>query len=357
MRVSNTTTSSSSPVRPSTSNTVSLSTSSGSLTSTIPSGSASLIVETLTEPNGPIVTVTLPTSASITGLETLTISGSTLTVEPISITSSLSSTPSASTSNVETFTEPDGSSVAFTLPPGSTLTGLQTITTDGQTLTIQPVPTSVTIASTMTTVPASLSIEPFTETPVTGNMWLTTTGNDHSTTIVPVILPCPTCEPEIVWNVPEIPNVDFTWPTVPQLPEFHLPCVKIFGITLVRLQQLFKLIGLQRNPKRACCPPSVDCTNCDLELNVGFRQFKHCKSDVIHSREYRLFSIALFDDIALFDSITLFHTLSHTLFDNIVLFNSTADAHILIHSDHHNSRADCDRVRKLLCLDIDNHAL
>jgi hypothetical protein len=64
---------------------------------------------------------------------------------------------------------------------------------------------------------------------------------------------------------------------------------------------------LQRNPKRACGSPSVDYTNCDVDLNVGLWQLKHCKPDVIHSREYRHFIIALSDDIALFD----------TLFDNI----------------------------------------
>ncbi|KFZ10750.1 hypothetical protein V501_05054 [Pseudogymnoascus sp. VKM F-4519 (FW-2642)] len=195
-----------------------------------------LIIQTLTEPNGLVVTLIVPTSASVTGLETLTISGSTLTVEPISITSSVFSTPFTSTSNVETFTEPNGSSVVLTLPPSSTLTGLQTVTTDGQTLTIQLVPTPTTsdiITATMTTVPAGLSIKPYTDTPVTGNMWLTTTGSDHSTTIVPIILPCLTCELEIVWNLLEVPDVEFSWPTFPQLPKFHLPYVKIFGITIV----------------------------------------------------------------------------------------------------------------------------
>ncbi|KAH8745943.1 hypothetical protein F5882DRAFT_387462 [Hyaloscypha sp. PMI_1271] len=81
--VSNTTTSSSGPVGLSTPNTASLSTVSSSLTSTRPCGSASLIVQTLTEPGECFVTLTLPTSASVTGLETLTISSSILTVEPV----------------------------------------------------------------------------------------------------------------------------------------------------------------------------------------------------------------------------------------------------------------------------------
>ncbi|PMD16941.1 hypothetical protein NA56DRAFT_282650 [Hyaloscypha hepaticicola] len=58
--VSKTTTSSSGPVGLSTSNTVSLSTASSSLTSTTPYGSASLIVQTLTEPGESFVTLTLP---------------------------------------------------------------------------------------------------------------------------------------------------------------------------------------------------------------------------------------------------------------------------------------------------------
>ena len=76
-----------------------------------------------------------------------------------------------------------------------------------------------------------VSIQPYTGI-LTTNSWLTTTGSDSSTTIVPVILPCPTCEPEIVWNTPEIPDVEFSWPEEPHLPSFHLPCIKIFGIVI-----------------------------------------------------------------------------------------------------------------------------
>ncbi|RAO67474.1 uncharacterized protein BHQ10_003486 [Talaromyces amestolkiae] len=410
------------PVRPSSPDTASLSRSSSSLISTKPNGSTSLIIQTVTEPNGPVVTVTLPASASITGLETLTISSSALTVEPISITSSVSSPPSVSTSNVETFTEPNGSSVVLTLPPGSTLSGFQTLTTGGETLTIQPVPTpttSATITSTMTTAPAELSIEPFTATPVTGNMWLTTTGSDHSTTIVPIILPCPTCEPQIIWNVPEIPDVEFTWPSFPQLPKFHLPCVKIFGITIsgscpdpsgptpendappespeptnsptsspssdspssTRLSTTIlssssssstsssssgsssstsELIGLQRNTKRARGPLSVNCTNCDVEFDIGLWQLKHRKPDIIHGREYRHLD-TLLDTLsntvfnAFFD--TFFNTLLDDInpFDNPTLFTPASDN--IIYSAHHDCRAYFYRVRKLLCLNVDNHAL
>jgi hypothetical protein len=84
----------------------------------------------------------------------------------------------------------------------------------------------------MTTLPPGLTITDYTDysSVITTNFWLTTTGSDSSTTIVPVILPCPTCQPEIIWNLPEIPWVKFRWPKLPQLPGFHLPCIKIFGV-------------------------------------------------------------------------------------------------------------------------------
>ncbi|KAH7182078.1 hypothetical protein DER46DRAFT_670422 [Fusarium sp. MPI-SDFR-AT-0072] len=115
------------------------------------------------------------------------------------------------------------------LPP---TTGVDTITTNGMTLTITSLPTSADddVTSTMTTVPPGVSLEDFTDFPVTTNIWITTTGRDSSTTVVPVILPCPTCEPVIVWDTPEIPQVKFRWPKFPELPTFHLPCIKVFGV-------------------------------------------------------------------------------------------------------------------------------
>jgi hypothetical protein len=82
----------------------------------------------------------------------------------------------------------------------------------------------------MTAVPPGASLEDFTDFPVTTNIWITTTGHDSSTTVVPVILPCPTCEPVIVWDTPRIPRVKFKWPKFPELPTFHLPCIKVFGV-------------------------------------------------------------------------------------------------------------------------------
>ncbi|PQE24875.1 hypothetical protein CJF31_00008119 [Rutstroemia sp. NJR-2017a BVV2] len=152
--------------------------------------SSSLVVETLKNPSGSFFTFTLPVTSSISGLQTLTTSGFTLTVKPITVTSGVSSTASTSTSDVETFTEPGGSSIVLTLPTGTTLTGVNTITTDRSTLTVAPVsiPTdSATITSTMVTLPSRLSVEHFTRNSVTANSWLTTTGSDHSTTIIPII--------------------------------------------------------------------------------------------------------------------------------------------------------------------------
>ncbi|SCN74636.1 uncharacterized protein FFNC_11530 [Fusarium fujikuroi] len=130
---------------------------------------------------------------------------------------------------------PAGASVSVPPGQGGTLpptTGVETITTNGMTLTITTLPASTDddVTSTMTTVPPGVSLEDFTDFPVSTNIWITTTGKDSSTTVVPVILPCPSCEPVIVWDTPEIPKVKFKWPKFPELPTFHLPCIKVFGI-------------------------------------------------------------------------------------------------------------------------------
>ncbi|KAG9506573.1 hypothetical protein J7337_000106 [Fusarium musae] len=130
---------------------------------------------------------------------------------------------------------PAGASVSVPPGQGGTLpptAGVETITTNGMTLTITTLPASTDddVTSTMTTVPPGVSLEDFTDFPVSTNIWITTTGKDSSTTVVPVILPCPSCEPVIVWDTPEIPKVKFKWPKFPELPTFHLPCIKVFGI-------------------------------------------------------------------------------------------------------------------------------
>ena len=115
---------------------------------------------------------TLPAT---TGVRTITTDGKTLTITPLP------------TATLETLTEPDGSTIVLTIPLGSSaITGLTTITTDGSTLTVGPAPTSTSsngvddITSTMTTVPPGVSIEDFTDFPISTNIWLTTTGKDSS---------------------------------------------------------------------------------------------------------------------------------------------------------------------------------
>ena len=142
----------------------------------------------------------------------------------------LTQSSSSNTALVETLTEADGSTVTLTIPSESgVITGITTVVTDGSTLTLMPIETTLpdTITSTMTTTPAGLSAEIYTDSSLTSNRWLTTTGSDSSTTIVPIILPCATCPPEIIWGDLEIPHVEFVWP---KFPRFHLPCIKIFGL-------------------------------------------------------------------------------------------------------------------------------
>lgn len=69
-----------------------------------------------------------------------------------------------------------------------------------------------------------------TNTAWTENLWLTTERNGH-TTVVPVIVGCPTCGGRgrgiTLWNFPPIPGVKFKFPKMPRLPTIHFPCVPI----------------------------------------------------------------------------------------------------------------------------------
>ncbi|KAF4943413.1 hypothetical protein FGADI_13440, partial [Fusarium gaditjirri] len=132
---------------------------------------------------------------------------------------------------------PAGASVS--VPPGESGTlpptrGVETIITNGMMLTITTLPASTDddVTSTMTVVPPGVSLEGFTDFPISTNIWITTTGKYSSTTVVPVISSYPSYEPVIVWDTPEIPKVKFKWPKFPELPTFHLPCIKIFGIKI-----------------------------------------------------------------------------------------------------------------------------
>lgn len=94
---------------------------------------------------------------------------------------------------------------------------------------------STLVTSTLTSAPSDFSTEAATNTAWQGNTWVTTEKNGKPT-IVPVIVGCPDCGGDdggiILWNLPEIPYVEFQFPGFPKLPKFHLPCLKIFGITL-----------------------------------------------------------------------------------------------------------------------------
>jgi hypothetical protein len=87
----------------------------------------------------------------------------------------------------------------------------------------------------MTTLPAGFSTEATTNTIWTGNTWLTTEVGGQQT-IVPVLVGCKSCGSNgggiILWNLPEIPHIEFKFPGFPGLPSFHLPCIKIFGIKI-----------------------------------------------------------------------------------------------------------------------------
>ncbi|KAL8717403.1 MAG: hypothetical protein Q9225_005347 [Loekoesia sp. 1 TL-2023] len=90
------------------------------------------------------------------------------------------------------------------------------------------------ITSSLTSEPPNMSTERATKDEWSSNTWITTEKDGHQT-IVPVIVGCPTCGGThggiIVWNFPPLPDVSFQFPKFPDLPHFHLPCVKVFGIS------------------------------------------------------------------------------------------------------------------------------
>ncbi|KAH0443858.1 hypothetical protein CcaCcLH18_00684 [Colletotrichum camelliae] len=109
--------------------------------------------------------------------------------------------------------------------------------------TTQPVPTTPAVhdiptpVSTMTTLPPQLLIQTLTGSVWKENTWVTTTGSDGSPTVVPVIVGCPGCKDRgggvlLLWNLPQIPNVSFKFPNLPNLPQFFLPCVKVLFVEI-----------------------------------------------------------------------------------------------------------------------------
>ena len=113
------------------------------------------------------------------------------------------------------------------VPPGQTLTLNRNSVSVGGTLN----PNYIT--STLTSPPPDFSTQSTSNDEWTMNTWLTTEKDGHST-IVPVIVGCPHCGGVhggiIIWGFPELPDVSFQFPEFPDLPNFHLPCIKIFGI-------------------------------------------------------------------------------------------------------------------------------
>ena len=91
------------------------------------------------------------------------------------------------------------------------------------------------ITSTVTNAPPDLSLLLITNSEWTTNTWLTTSRpGDQSSTIVPVLVGCSGCGSGAIaiFNLPEVPNVSYRLPEFPSLPNFHLPCIKLFGIKI-----------------------------------------------------------------------------------------------------------------------------
>ncbi|KAK5166541.1 uncharacterized protein LTR77_008084 [Saxophila tyrrhenica] len=92
------------------------------------------------------------------------------------------------------------------------------------------------VTSTMTTLPPDVSTKLIHPPSITTNTWITTNEGGHHT-IVPALW-CQHCAPGgrsglvVVWNFPKLQWVEFDWPDFPNLPHFHLPCIKIFGVRI-----------------------------------------------------------------------------------------------------------------------------
>jgi hypothetical protein len=141
---------------------------------------------------------------------------------PSSVASSLWTIPpsitSSQTSNVLAI---DGSATTVSIVASMGLSGSTTSNSELATPTV---------ASTMTTVPPSVSTELFTSSDITPNTWITTTKDDSPTVVL--VIWCPACGGAVViWSVPAVAGVVFDWTAVfPGLPKFKLPRVKVFGM-------------------------------------------------------------------------------------------------------------------------------
>jgi hypothetical protein len=100
---------------------------------------------------------------------------------------------------------PTGSSTVFSFDPSSTIFSFD--------------PTST---AWVTTYPAGASTELVTSVTASWNTWLTTSKDQSSSTVVPVIW-CPDCGgPVVIWNFPGPSNIVID---LPDLPPFKLPCI------------------------------------------------------------------------------------------------------------------------------------
>jgi hypothetical protein len=91
---------------------------------------------------------------------------------------------------------------------------------------------SDTITGTITSFPTGFTAVELPDTSYTANEWITTTDSKHHTTLLPVIV-IGGGHGITFWNLPLIPHVVFSlpkFPNLPKLPDFHLPCIKVFGI-------------------------------------------------------------------------------------------------------------------------------
>ncbi|KAL9639788.1 MAG: hypothetical protein Q9204_000962 [Flavoplaca sp. TL-2023a] len=107
--------------------------------------------------------------------------------------------------------------------------------------------------STMDVVPPGLSIEEASNSLWTTNTWITTNAPGESEpTVVPVLVGCPGCGPPghglIVFGLPKIPRVQFHFPSIPKLPRFHVPCLRILGITIGSCSDESKLPEIITDP-------------------------------------------------------------------------------------------------------------
>lgn len=88
------------------------------------------------------------------------------------------------------------------------------------------------LTGTITTAPSGFSTVVTSNSAWSSHTWLTTTAEDGSSTVVPVIF-CPGCGIDggfvILSGLPPIPNILIK---LPGLPEFHLPCIEIFGVMI-----------------------------------------------------------------------------------------------------------------------------